>query len=436
MIDRRTFIAGAAVLAAPRVAAAAAAPVVRPEEFGARGDGRTDDTSALQAALRAAPRGTAVELRSGAVYRVDTNWQPTHAQFGGLQFKHGQLLRLNGGELRALPSIHNQGQVIGAYEVHGWRIEGPGRITGERYIHRGEGGEWGMGIAAWASNDWSIGPGIEISKCWGDGIYLGYTRDQANYCENFVIDRPYIWDCRRCGIGLVAGRNGEILSPHIHKIDGTGPAAGIDLEADLSHHYNRNIRMVGGRIYDCQIGVDVAQSNQDILVTGMDLVAENSALIIAQNAHRISILGNKIRSTLGGREGAAMRTAVYDNSRSVQTVRMENNDFSGGGDFVLDIVGDEYQDFRIANNRLHASNPGVQGVARLGRVTFVDNECVVGANAGKPNDYFLYFGSTTHGGNVYRNLSPHSMYSILSRDHDLGGDRYVGPNLRRHLEPR
>jgi polygalacturonase len=436
--DRRFFLTGSALSALQLgvgPALAASSPVFRPESFGARGDGQTDDTRALQACFDAAA-GATVELRRGAVYRVDTNYNPTHAQFGGVQLKDGQTLRLNGAQLKALPSVHNQGSVIGAYEVHGWRIEGPGRITGERDIHRGEGGEWGMGIAAWAAQHWSIGSGVEIDNCWGDGLYVGYTNDGGNFCQNFVIDRVHIWDCRRCGMGIIAARNGEIRSPHIHHIGGTAPAAGIDLEADLREHWNRNITITGARIYDAHIGVDFSTSNEDIVLTGSDLSAYNSGIVIGRPVRRLHIFDNTVESTLGGLEGAALRTAVGEDSHAVTDVLIENNVFRGGGDFVLDIVGEGYRNFVIDRNRLQASNRGVQGVARLGSVTFTRNDCTVEAAAGKADQYFIYFTGSRHGENVYRNRSPFEMHSILSRDTDLGTDVYTGPNLRRIVEPR
>lgn len=442
-IDRRSFLAGSTALALPSwTSPAAAATVLRPEEFGARGDGITDDTAALQRCLSTAPPGAIVQLRRGAVYRIDTNFEPTAGEWGGIKLTHRQILQLNGAELKALPSRHIRGAVIQSRQAHGWRIEGPGRITGERDIHLGKGGEWGMGIAVFGSRDWTIAPGVEITNCWGDGLYLGYTPDGSDFCENFVIDAVHIWDCRRCGIAISAGRNGEIRNPHIHKIDGTAPAAGIDIEADIASHAdaarlsNHNIRITGGRIYEVQIGVDIAQANEDILVSGMTIEADNSGIIIAQNAHRVNIVDNpSVRSTVGGREGAALRTVVYDHSRSVSDVRIENNNFFGGGHFVLDVVGDDYRNFVVTGNRLHATHPGVLGVARLGRVTFVGNRCVMEPASGRDGHFFLYAGHTTHGNNVYVNRTRFGMHSILVRTRDLGGDRYEGPRLSRLVEP-
>jgi len=49
MLDRRTFLASSAAAALPAPIAAAAATAFRPEHFGARGDGKTNDTAAFAA---------------------------------------------------------------------------------------------------------------------------------------------------------------------------------------------------------------------------------------------------------------------------------------------------------------------------------------------------------------------------------------------------
>ena len=377
-----------------------------------------------------------MRLRRGAVYRIDTNFRVVEGASGGLRLSTGQTLQFNGAELKALPSPHPGGSVIQAVKVHGWKIAGPGRVTGERDIHRGRTGEWGFGISAWSSSNWSIAGGIEINNCWGDGLYIGPFPPPGSFCDNFVVDGVHIWNCRRNGISVTGGRSGQIISPHIHKIYGTNPGGGIDLEPDFAEHPNRNIRILGGRIYDTAAGIYISAANRDVVVAGMQLIeGANSGMIFGNNAQRIVVRDNlNIRSTVGGEEGAAIRTAVEVPS-SLREVEFRNNLLSGGGQFVIDCVGSDYGGVTFAGNRLRADNPRVQGIARLGRVTFTDNDCLLGPAAGKQGDYFLYMALTTHGRNVYRNNSRFSMHSVLVHSRDLGGDRYVGPRLGRLYEP-
>lgn len=83
--DRRAFLASAAATAALSSRAFAEADVLRPEDFGARGDGITNDTQAFAALSAAVNRrgGGTIELRRGRTYMVgeqrrggDYGWTP------------------------------------------------------------------------------------------------------------------------------------------------------------------------------------------------------------------------------------------------------------------------------------------------------------------------------------------------------------------------
>jgi hypothetical protein len=406
--------------------------IISPERFGARGDGSTDDTEALQRCFDQSPPGTVVRLRKGAVYLIDTNARPTNGQFGGVRIGARQIVDLNGAELRALPSRHGQGAVIQAFGADGWQIRGPGRIVGERASHIGRAGEWGMGIAVFASNGWKIGPGVEVSGCWGDGIYLGETRS-GGPCDRFTIDGVRVFDCRRNGITVVAGSNGRIRSADIRDINGIAPRGGICLEPNFPDRPNRNIEISGCRVHgDVQVGVYVTGPNQNIDLRELDLEAINSGVIIGGWPTDINVTASRIRSTRGGREGAAIR--FVGQPERTNGIRIERNELGGGGYFVVDFAETGYQGLVVTGNRITASNPRVQGIARMHGGTFTDNVCVIESVAGRPNRYFVYLQRVSYGGNSYRNLSQNRMKAVYKGATQLRPDQFLSSTLTSHTE--
>lgn len=448
MIDRRLFLLGglaacsvpadengqAAANAQSARPTSPSGPTFSPEQFGARGDGRSDDTGAIQACIDRCPPGGIVRLRRGAVYRIDTNRNPTWNRFGGLKMKSRVTLDLNGAELRALPSEHDAGAVVQAPRVDSWRIVGPGRIVGERSIHRGRTGEWGMGIAAFAGRGWTIGPGVEVADCWGDGIYLGPLERPGMFCEDFLVTGVGVRNCRRNGISVTAGRNGRIENVRVESIGGANPEGGIDLEPDHREHANSNITISGGTIRDVGVGIYVTVANRNIRIAGMAIEGRNSGIIIGDDTSGLTIENNpRIASTVGGAEGAAIRTAVA-RPASVQNVAIRGNGLYGGGFFTLEFDGRGYRQVAITGNRIHASNRGTQGIGRLVELTFTDNDCVIEAGAGRAADFFGHFADVTRGRNIYRNATPHRMHLVVFGGRDLGGERFSGPNLRPWIE--
>lgn len=398
--------------------------VVRPEGHGARGDGRIDDTAALQAAMDSVPAGGRLQLRSGAVYRIDTRPRPGSNPFGGLRMKSGVTLDLNGAELRALPSDVGNGAVVQAHRTDGWRIVGPGRIQGERAVHRGRAGEWGHGIQVLGSDDWTVGPDLEVAGCWGDGIYAGYAPGQmGSRSTNFTIEDVRIHDCRRNGISIVGGRNGVIRGVHIHDIDGTAPRAGIDLEPDLISHSNSNILIDGVNIERVQIGVGIAVANERVRITRSRIEAMNSGIIISDHTRALEIVDNvRIANTGGGVEGAAIRT-VATQGATIDGVMIRNNMLTGGGFFVLELTHAGYRNVTVTRNRIHASNSGTLGIARiLGGGTFTDNVGVIEPGAGHADAYYIQFTGVAHGGNRFENRGRLRLRGLLNKSRDLGGN--------------
>lgn len=116
-------------------------------------------------------------------------------------------------------------QIIGINNVNNVVVYFP-NLEGDRYKHKGNSGEWGMGISiSDASNIKLINP--KISHCWGDGIYLG-KRNKGN--KNIYIVYAELDNNRRNGISVIDASGLYIKNPLITNTQGTAPMSGIDIE--------------------------------------------------------------------------------------------------------------------------------------------------------------------------------------------------------------
>ncbi|WP_343563046.1 right-handed parallel beta-helix repeat-containing protein [Sphingobacterium sp.] len=99
------------------------------------------------------------------------------------------------------------------------------RIEGDRYSHIGSAGEWGMGIEIKDSKNVTI-LSPEISKFWGDGIYI--TGRNTN---NVLVNGGIIKNNRRNGVSIISGSNIRLKGILIQDTkNGVHPMSAIDIE--------------------------------------------------------------------------------------------------------------------------------------------------------------------------------------------------------------
>jgi hypothetical protein len=102
-------------------------------------------------------------------------------------------------------------------------IHGQGSISGDLRTHKGQDGEWGMGIRLHGAADVTVN-GLTIINCWGDCIYIG------GGSKNVKIDSCVLRDSRRQGISITKANDVTISDCRIANISGTNPQYAIDIE--------------------------------------------------------------------------------------------------------------------------------------------------------------------------------------------------------------
>ena len=215
---------------------------VTPQMFGAKGDGVTDDTAAIQAALDAS---SYVHIPDG-IYMVNAE-----GKNGGIKPRSNQTIILSeNAVIKAITNSSERYHIINIIGANNVTIRG-GKVEGEKSTHTGTTGDWGHGISILRSDNITI-DGMEIFNCWGDAICMGSDLDSGyeHNCENIRIYNCVLHDCRRQGISITAADGVTVRDCEIYNISGTLPQAGIDIEPNRDDEQCLNIVIDSCYIHD------------------------------------------------------------------------------------------------------------------------------------------------------------------------------------------
>lgn len=234
--------------------------------------GCKDDTAAINALLRQAERSKGaydtVYIPNGT-YNI--NAVPTSSAFGGLVLTDNQnLIMADGATLKALANSSDGYHVIYAFGRSNVTISG-GKIIGDYTNgHNGSNGEWGHGIQISGCTNVYIS-NVNVSYCWGDGIYLGFY-DGPNVCSNRVtIENCNLHHNRRNNLSITDASNVTIRNCQFNNASGTDPQYGIDIEPNAG----RPCKTI--RIYDSTFKGN-AKASLGIMTPASDIRLENCKL--------------------------------------------------------------------------------------------------------------------------------------------------------------
>lgn len=127
------------------------------------------------------------------------------------------------------------------------KIRGNGTIIGDKHSHKGNDGEWGMGINVKYSHDVRISD-IAVKNCWGDCIYVGDHSSKV-IIENCMLDHG-----RRQGISVTSANGVLIKDCEITNISGTLPEFAIDVEPNENDSVD-NVVIDNVRVTNCKGGI-------------------------------------------------------------------------------------------------------------------------------------------------------------------------------------
>jgi parallel beta-helix repeat protein len=234
--------------------------VVNVRTFGAVGDGVTDDTTALNAAVRSLDGGPGTVVVPAGVYAVDAVGLDA-----GLRLASNMVLDLEAdATLKVIPNASGVYQLVRVEDAHDVTIRG-GTLLGDRNAHLSAGGEAGHGLVLRGSHHVVV-EGVTATDFWGDGFHLGHSflfgdgseavdggPDGSNAAIRF--SGCVANNNRRQGMSIVQAADVLVENCTFKNTHGTPPEAGIDLEPSFSYRTVRDVRIVGSTFADNGYGV-------------------------------------------------------------------------------------------------------------------------------------------------------------------------------------
>ena len=318
---------GAAALPSPAYAGApeacepppASDLVINVKDKGAKGDGRTDDSAAIQAAIDEAAGTKGAVLIPEGTYMVN-------AAEKKLRLRSDMTLKLaDRAVLKAIPNDARKSAVLTISGVANVWVIG-GALEGDRDRHGGGAGGWGMGIRIINDAKNITISGLTSRRMWSDGFYV-------EGAEDLRLCGVTAYANRRQGLSIIAA-NGVLVSNSVFKnTHGTRPGAGIDFEPDVKSQEISNVRVVNSKFVD-NAGPGILVAGKKARIFKMEMTGNtfrgNRAFVV-ENAPGIAaaICGNRQTSRQTETSGGFNAYA-----EPIEIVALQND--CGETGFVLD----------------------------------------------------------------------------------------------------
>ncbi|MCK9412543.1 MAG: right-handed parallel beta-helix repeat-containing protein [Prolixibacteraceae bacterium] len=324
---------------------------------GAKGDGVTDDTAALQAAVDQIGGTNDTVFVSNGTYMIHPS---VH-----LNLKSNMTLKMaNGAVLKAIPVSSDGYAVVNLSNIQNVTIIG-GKVEGERGGHTGAavaGDGHGHGFTILGTDNIMV-KDLTVKNCWGDGIYVGKGTVMT---KNVTIDNVISDNNRRQGMSVVMVDGMVVKNSVFKNTNGTDPQAGIDLEPNLGNTVN-NVKILNCQVIDnahAGIVLWVSSGFTNTYVTNVTIdgctVDRNmqSAGIVAVTRSPTNITNNKVRNNahyglvIESSNGAITGNTITDNGRWGIELRAVAHGNNVTGNTVLRNVSGQIVDRTSGNNTI------------------------------------------------------------------------------------
>lgn len=258
---------------------------------GAKGDGGTDDTAAIQAALNSLPEGGTVYFPNGIYMVSDDLIVPAKVTVKGD----------TSSIVRRMPNALTTYNVFKVVEAGNVTFDSL-IIEGDREKHEGTAGEWGMGISFNAATDCVVRNCV-ISDCWGDGIYIGSHGTVGS--KNITVDGVRVDYARRNGISVINVDGLLVTDCDIRNTSGTAPQYGICFECNETNESVKNAHVSDCIFSDNKYGIGFSGGSNvyEVTVDGCTFNGTNGVYICATRVENLGgfilVRNSVFKSALG-----------------------------------------------------------------------------------------------------------------------------------------
>lgn len=328
---------------------------VNVREFGAKGDGFTDDAAAIQNAISSLQgAGGTVQVPSG-LYLINTDTPVTLPS-------NTRLVMAADATLRAIPTAKKRFYVVlveGATDVE---ISG-GSIIGDRERHLGTEGEWGYGIFVRGSMRVNLHD-IQVSECWGDGICVSAVSGKgmvAKYSSDVRIAHVVCTNNRRQGLTIGAATRVQVVDSEFSHTGGTKPGCGIDIEPDSPETASDILISRCSMHNNAGSGVQIYHRTSRVSIEGC-VIRDNQGYGLLMSGSQNSALQ---KSTVSGNGlvGVVVREAssdckVISNTLTGNSTKPVGRAISAMRSLGQAVAGDEAREIQIADDSKIADTSG------------------------------------------------------------------------------
>jgi Pectate lyase superfamily protein/Periplasmic copper-binding protein (NosD) len=239
----------------PSFSALANSGMIDAKDFGASGDGSTDDTSALQAAIDAAAKAKQTLTIPPGNYLVTRSLQ---ARSGLAIWAYGATL------VTSIADLGNSGMNVPTLNIDGVRnVEVSGlAIDGQKSLYPHT--EYKAGICINNSSAITI-EDCDLYECKGDGL-ICYAQHIGQRNHNIVVRNTTCRRNYRLGCAITDLTHGRFFDCLFTRSLGTLPMAGVDLEPDSASAWIRDIEF-----HQCEFSRNGSTSGDDGAGINIDL---------------------------------------------------------------------------------------------------------------------------------------------------------------------